>query len=117
MAVAGHSSLGVEADLGPWGGYQGSRQAARVIVMAVAQHDEIRSGEIDPQGRGVTREGLALARVEEDPRVIGFDPQGEPVLGGEILPEAAVFHEHRDAEGADHVYSLRCTASPKRGVR
>ena len=67
-------------------GVQHGFQAARVIEVAVADHDHFRTVQGDVQLRGIVAKDLALPRIEENTVSVGLDPERQAVLGQQVDP-------------------------------
>jgi len=75
---------------------QHGRNAAAMVVVAVAQHEGVGCGQVDAQPPGVAGERAPLPRVEQDAPTGGLDPEGEAVLRRQGRRRLVV---HQDGQG------------------
>ena len=87
-------------DAGPRGQRRRLQQPARVVVVAVAQHDGIHPPQVQPQHRRVGGEGAGGAGVHQQGMAAGLDVQAQAVLVGAARYAGGVFDQGDDAHGA-----------------
>ena len=87
-------------DLG-FGGQRGRpQQPARVVVVAVAEHDGIHPAQVQPQRGGVGGKGVRRAGVQQQGVARGLDIQAQTVLMGAARCAGGVFDQGDDAHGS-----------------
>ena len=71
-------------------------QPSRVVVVAVGEDDVVEIEEVDLQPLCVPDDHIGVACIEQYPAAVGFDVDGEAVLGGQgAVEECRVVHEDR----------------------
>ena len=75
-----------------------------MVVVAVAQHADIRLPQVAVEAIGIARHDVALAGIEQDSQVGGLDPSGEPVLDLETS-DRLVIDQDENADIADVVHA------------
>jgi hypothetical protein len=71
-------------------------ESAGMVVMPMADHDGIDLAEVDAQGTGVPKKGLAPSGIEQDPAAVCLDEKRQSPLAQHGPVSGHVFHEDSD---------------------